>query len=564
MAPLRTVTRSGVLGLAALAASCHGELGAPSGPTTEALEPIGAPMDGAGEEDPLRVEPLVVGRLSRLEYNNTVRDLLGSALTPADSFPADGTAEGFDTVGSALSLSPLHVIAYERAAHELVGELFESDSEARQRIVHCDVEQGSADEAEACARAILTDFARRAWRRPVTTAEIDAVLLPFRTAAEVGATRTEGIRHSLAATLISPFFIFKVEVDDDPTSTEPRRLDAYELATRLSYTLWSTLPDDALLAAAESGALLTDAGLSAQIDRMLDDPRSDTLLQAFAGRWLEFEELEAHEVSAEVFPEFTPEVARAMKLEAHHFMRDFLRSERPVKELLTASFTYVDETLASYYGLPFEAAEEGAFTRVDTTGSARSGLLTLGALLTVTSFSARTSVVRRGEFVFSRFLCQHIPPPPPGVEGISLEGAEGLTLRQRLERHRADPACSGCHSLMDPLGFGLESFDAIGRHRTHEGTLPVDASGVLPDGTTFDGATELSQILGDDPKFSRCVTKKFFTYAGGRLLGSSRTDDAWVEHVSTLAEEADGGSLRSVIRSVLLSEPFRSRVPSEG
>jgi hypothetical protein len=571
MAPLTPARFAGVLGVAALAA-CTGQLGAPSGPAADVPLTDGDPSsasdeDVTGADQPLTVKPQVVGRLSRLEYDNTVRDLLGTALTPAREFPADGTAEGFDTVGSALSISPLHVVAYERAAHELVAELFSADSEARRRIVHCDVEQGSVEDAQQCARAIVGDFARRAFRRPVTADEVDGLLAPLRVAQEVGATRTEGIRHSLAAVLISPFFLFKVEMDDDPASTQPRRLGAYELASRLSYALWSTLPDDVLLAAAESGELTSDAGLSAQIDRMLADPRSDMLLRSFAGRWLEFEELETHEVSADVFPEYGPDVARGMKLEAQHFFRDFLHSDRHVEDMLSADFTYADAPLASYYGLARDGGEPGDFVRVDTAGSERTGLLTLGALLTVTSFSSRTSVVRRGEFLFSRLLCQHVPPPPPGVEGISMDGAEGLTLRQRLERHRADPDCKGCHTLMDPLGFGLESFDAIGRHRTHEGSLPIDATGVMPNGTRFDGAAELSQILGDDPKFTRCVTKKFFTYAGRRLLGagdgaSVRHDEAWVEHVAAQAD-AEGGSLRSIIRAVLLSEPFRSRVPSE-
>ncbi len=571
MAPLRRPTFAYAIALAGACAACTGELlDVPAGPSSDspwsnASTASNGGSEGGGdappEEVPLTLSPLVVRRLSRFEYNNTVRDLFGTQLTPADALPADGTAEGFDTVGSALSLSPLHVIAYERAAHDLVNELFASDSEARRRILSCDVEQGEADEALACAGSILSAFARRAFRRPVTQGEIDAVLSPFRTAQEVGATRTEGIKHSLAAVLISPFFIFKIETDEDPSSTEPHRLSPHELATRLSYSLWSTLPDDALMASADSGALTTDDELAAQIERMLDDPRADALLLAFAGRWLELAEFEAHEVSADIFPEFAPEIARSMTLEASRFFGAFLRSDQPATKMLTAGFTYVDAALASYYGLPFDGSDPDTFVRVDTAGSDRTGLLTLGALLTTTSFSSRTSIVRRGEFVFSRILCQHVPPPPPGVEGIPTDGAEDLTLRQRFERHRADPACAGCHTLMDPLGFGLEHYDAIGRYRTHEGSRPVDATGKMPDGTLFDGAAELSRIIEQDPRFAQCITKKFLTYAGGRLL-DTRPDYAWIEHLTSVAQTTGGGSLRSVIRTVLLSEPFRSRVPS--
>lgn len=561
----RLGTYAGAVALTAalVGAACTAQLGEPS--KSDAKSP-GTP--GSGDEptdpetgEPLVLRPLVVSRLNRLEYNNTVRDLLGSQLRPADGFPADGLAEGFDTVGVALSLSPTHVIAYERAAHELVDELFANPESAHfTKIVSCDVEEGDADTGLACARSILEDFARRAWRRPVTDEELDSVLHPFQVASEVGATRTIALRHSLAAVLMSPYFLFKLEIDPDPSSTEPRDLTPYELATRLSYTLWATMPDDELFAAAESGNLTSDEGLAAQIDRMLDDPRSDALVESFAARWLGFKRIDTHEVNFAIFPEYDEQLARSMRRETELFIREFLHDERPVAEMLTAGFTYIDERLATHYGLSLPDGSAEGFARIDTAGSERIGLLTLGSLLTTTSFSSRTSPVRRGEFVFSHLLCGTVPPPPPGVEGLPAEDVSGLSLRERLEQHREDPACSGCHSLMDPLGFGFENYDAIGRYRTLDGTVPINAAGEL-DGMPFTGAEELSSILRDDPRLLACVVQKFLIYAGRRPL-SGKGDQGWVTYSADLAEQADGGSLRSIVRTVLMSDPFRRRVPS--
>lgn len=545
-------------------AACTGQLGDGLENGTDGTNGSGGPGAGDGPVDPttgepLVLRPLVVSRLNRLEYNNTVRDLLGSQLRPADGFPADGVAGGFETVGVALSLSPTYVIAYERAAHELIDELFASDAPQAASILSCDVEAGDTAEGDACARSILTDFSHRAWRRPVTSEEVDSVLHPFQIAAEVGATRTDGLKHALAAVLMSPFFIFKLEIDEDSTSSEPRDLNPYELAARLSYSLWATMPDDELMAAAESGSLTSDEGLATQIDRMLDDPRSDALLESFAARWLEFKRIDTHEVNASLFPEYDEPLARSMRRETELFIREFLHGDRPVSEMLTAGFTYVDGRLATHYGLSGAGDDPEQFARVETAGTERIGLLTLGSLLTTTSFSSRTSPVRRGEFVFSHLLCGSVPPPPPGVEGLPMDDVSGLSLRERLELHRADPSCSGCHNLMDPLGFGFEHYDAIGRYRTQDGTAQVNASGEL-DGASFSGADELSELLGQDPRFLDCVTKKFFTYAA-RRVPSGRNDEGWVTYLGDLAE-ADGGSLRAIVRTLLMSEPFRRRVPS--
>ena len=286
---------------------------------------------------------------------------------------------------------------------------------------------------------------------------------------------------------------------------------------------------------------------------MLGDEKAAGFIESFFAHWLNYARLETHEVESSVFPDYVPELAASMKEEANHFAEEFLASDRPVQDMLSAKFTYLDERLAQHYG--FEVTPSaGEMVRVETNGTERGGLLTLGALLTTTSFSSRTSVVVRGEYVFDDLLCGEIPPPPPGVEGLAFD-TEGLTQRERLDLHRQDSSCKGCHEVMDPLGFGLENYDAIGAYRTLDGELPVDASGELPDGETFVGAIELGELLAQDPKFVECVTKKFMTYALGRLVGHK---DPWFAY---LAEQVDPSetSFRGVLREVLLSEAFRNR-----
>ncbi len=559
MAPLRFIGRASlVLGLVA-ASACTARLQGGESDSSGSGGSTNQPGSGSGGgtiEVP-SVDELSVfraphmRRLNRSEYDNTVRDLLRTELRPGQSFPTDDVGGGFPTVGSSLTLSPAYVLAYENAAHALMSDLFESDTR-RAELLTCDVETGG----DTCAREILGSFARKAWRRPVTEEEVTSLLLPLNVAREHGAPLTDGLRHALAATLLSPHFIFKVEVSAD-------RLDGYELASRLSYALWGSMPDEALFAAAQSGELATDAGLASQVERMLADSRADALLDNFAARWLDYYDVEKHEVNAALFPEFTPALGESMKREANAFIADMIRSEFPVPEMLLATHTFVDEALSAHYGFtqarPADVAP-GELWRVDAADSERGGLLTLGALLTHTSLTSRTSPVKRGDFVFKHMLCGTIQPPPAGVEGLPDSGAaENETLRERLERHTEDPDCAVCHKVMDPIGFGLENFDAIGRFRTHDGNSPVNASGTLPDKTSFEGARELAQILAEDERFPRCVTEHFVTYSIGRLL-DGKEDRKWVAY---LTEEAGAGnaSLKSIIKTVVLSDPFRRRAP---
>lgn len=510
---------------------------------------------------PAPVNPGVgtIRRLNRIEYDNTVHDLLGTSLNPGESFQADDPGGGFDTVGAAASLSPAYVRDYEEAAHALVEDLY-LDPARLATVVTCDVEAQGA----ACAETVLTAFARKAWRRPVTPEEVAPLAALVTTATTLGGTPTDGLKNALSAVLLSPQFIFKLEVDPDPASAVPRRLTDHELATRLSYALWSTMPDDALMAAADAGTLQTDAELLSQINRMLADPRAARLAENFAGQWLAIRDLATHEVEASAFPGYAPTLASSMVAEAQQFFMDFLSSTTPASQMLSARFTYLDQALATHYGLPAQAGvAAGQMWRADTSTVERSGLLTLGAILTATSFSTRTSPVKRGKFVMEQVLCTHIDDPPPDVVGLAEEeGNQGPsdteTLRQRMERHRDKPECIGCHSVMDPIGFGLETYDAIGRYRTTEvNGLPIDSSGELPDGTPFSGALELSAVLSGDTRFTSCLTQKLLIFSLGRLLDQP-DDPVWVAHIDGTARDGDG-TLGTLVRTLLASDAFRSR-----
>ncbi len=515
----------------------------------------GAALGPDGAAEPLPTEPaspgtLTLRRLSRVEYDNTVRDLLGTTRRPGRSFPADDLGEEFDTVGSSLSISPLYALAYERAAHELASELLTRTDATRQAIVPCAVEV----EGRTCAASVVTALTRRAFRRPVPALEADAYLAPFDHALALGLGPTEGLAASVAAVLLSPSFLFKLEVDPVPDSGGVRALDPHEMAVRLSYALWSTMPDEQLFSLADQGLLSTEEQISNEITRMLADPRASALLENFIASWLGYRELEHHEVDAATFPDYDPALASDMKAEAASFFAEFLANEKPFQETFTAGFTYVTERLGTHYGLPPGTATAGPTpTRVATAGTTRGGLLTLGGVLMSSSYATRTSPVRRGQFVFSRLLCGEVPPPPPGVEGLAGD-TTGLTLRERMELHRAAPECRGCHAVMDPLGFGLENYDAIGRYRELDAGAPVDASGNLPDGTPFAGALELGGLLEQSPEFERCVIKKLSTFAAGRLLDEH---DPWLDYLA--ARAGDGASLSTLVRAVLTSQLTRSR-----
>jgi hypothetical protein len=501
---------------------------------------------------------LTLRRLNRVEYNNTVRDLLETNLRPADNFPDDDIHYGFDTIGSTLSISPLHLEMYERAADQLIEELFAdpATSARRRRLLPCDVAANLT-----CARDVIGAFAKKAFRRPVTAAEIDSLAALIGKAQAAGATQEQGVKVALKAVLMSPHFVYRVEIDTDPEGTTPRRLSNHELASRLSYFLWSTTPDDELLKAADDGRLQEDGVLETQIARLLDSPKAASLVANFAGQWLFTRSIEKHELDSKAFPNFDAALKSAMRQETERFFEALLKEQRLIGELLTADFSFLNGRLATHYGLPAPGQE---FGQTSLSGSERRGLLTQGTFLTLTSVPTRTSPVKRGKWVLEQLLCSPPKPPPPGVEGLDEGPGVPGTLRERLEQHRKDPVCASCHTKMDPIGLGLENFDAVGAYRTMDNGQPIVAAGELPGPVTFSSAKELAAIIAKDSRFDACITQQLVNYGVGRGLKTQDTDayaardKQWIAHLTQQAR-IRGGTVRDTIETVVKSELFRSR-----
>jgi hypothetical protein len=635
------------------------------------------------DSDPGRV---TLHRLNRVEYTNTVHDLLGTTLRPADDFPADDRGYGYDNIADVLSLSPVQIEMYFNAATALIDEAMSvvqvgarryeaeamesttgaasgtafnlnsagsvqqtvpieatgryriavrawaqqagdelarmsidvdgvpvqtfdvaavastpevyeaeaminqgnvllgasflndfydqaagadrnlivdwveiegpigvaADNPLRARIMVCDPDPQAP---AACLRDVATQFGRRAWRRPLTPDEVDALVALPTAAIAAGDDLESATRVMLRAVLVSPNFVFRVESDPDPFTTDPHALSDYELASRLSYFLWSSTPDDELLDLADDGMLQDDDTLRAQVQRMLQDEKAEALLDNFAGQWLFIRALDDHVPDYATFPEFDDGLRAAMRTETELYFREFLFGDETMDKLLTADFTFANDRLAEFYGIT--GATSAEFTRVSLAGNAqRAGLLTQASLLTVNSFPTRTSPVKRGKWVLEQLLCSPPPPPPPGVEGLTTEEMPTGSFRERMEAHRANPVCASCHTRMDPIGFGFEHYDGIGKYRDTDQGFDIDASGMLPDMTTFDGPIELAALLAQDTRLPHCMTQQLFTYALGR--GTEMYDDDDLDAI-TASFVSGGYHFRELIELIVMSDAFRNR-----
>ena len=632
-------------------------------PSTEQLEQVVAWLDSvlnavdcSGEADPGRV---TVRRLNAPEYNNTVRDLLGVDFNPADDFPADDVGYGFDNIGDVLSLSPVLMERYFRAAERIAdwaivaeswddptvtrfeaermthageggragdetftlyspGRLQESFSASRdaeyvvrvraygdqagpepakmalrfegrelhvfdvtaekdapevyetrvalgpgslhtelvfvndffdreapedskrdrnliidyleiegpfvpqarlashQRIFACHPEGGHTDH---CAEQIVASLVRRAYRRPATEDETTALLRFVDLAAEQGEGMERGIQLALQAMLVSPHFLFRIEGDPNPNDQGGvHALNDYVIANRLSYFLWSTMPDAELFREADRGTLSEPDVLEKQLRRMLADARSIAFVENFAGQWLQLRNLDRVTPDPEKFSGFDDALRTAMRRETELFFEAILHEDRSILDFLDADFTFLNEKLAGHYGI--EGVEGEAFRRVALEGDQRGGALSQASILTITSNPTRTSPVKRGKWILENILGTP-PPPPPEVAELKEDEQARLSgsLRERMQQHRANPSCAVCHVQMDALGFGFENYDAIGAWRTNDGEFEIDASGTLPRGETFDGPAALKSILRTKAEaFSRCLAEKMLTYALGRGL----------------------------------------------
>ena len=431
---------------------------------------------------------------------------------------------------------------------------------SRQRIFVC--RPADASEEEACAKRIIETLMRRAYRRPVSDADLAGPLDFYRRSRANDAVPNDGfeagIEMALRALLVSPEFLFRIE--QDPAGIAPEtayRISDLQLASRLSFFLWSSIPDDELLDAAIHGELGQPAQLEKQARRMLADQRSRSLVTNFASQWLYLRNLASITPDMRRFPGFDDNLRQAFRQETELFFESILREDRSVLDLLDADYTFVNERLAKHYGIPNVYGSR--FRRISLDAeSKRGGLLRQGSILTVTSYPTRTSPVIRGKWVLDNFL--GIPPPPPPASVPALEDnkvAAGLPVRERLAAHRDSPACAGCHQLMDPVGFSLENYDAVGRWRTVEAGHPIDSSGGLPDGSQFDGVSGLQQALLSRPEiFAGVLTEKLLTYALGR--GVEHYDAPAVRKILRDAR-AEDYRLSSLIIGITSSTPFQMR-----
>ncbi len=645
-----------------------------SGDETGPSDESDAGSDDGEEVDDSPPQPL--HRLNRLEYNNTVRDLLGTELRPADGFGPDPEATGFDNQAEQLGLSPGLLDRYAQAAHTVIADAvderpvfaasFASDELGAaggypvgdlwaltgqtasvvvdlptagdfeivvtggastigpapvptaaidldgQQLAAFTVEGSAANPVEhvfavnvaagphtielvptnfvndavantsnnvlvatlsarsvaltdgpgrdlvftcepsvagaACEEEIIDGFASRAWRRPITAEESASLLQLLDTVRAGGESDEESLRLVLRAVMTSPKFLYRARTSTDVDGDA--WLDPYVLASRLSYFLWSSMPDDRLFDAAADGSLATDEGLSEAVSWMLADDKSAALLDGFAEQWLSTRHLATASPSPEIYPDFDEALREAMTEEARLFFGDFLSNGQPVTAMVLPDFAHRNDRLASHYGLPAVGSTE--MQRVPAAGAQRRGLLSLGAWLTAQSDAEHSSPIRRGLWVSDRLLCTPVPPPPPGLVIDPVELGEGQSVRDQLEEHRSDPSCASCHALLDVLGIGFEEYDGIGRQLLG---VEVDNLGELPDGRTFEGGAELAALYEQSDVFTHCLAQKLFAYAVGRPALPYDSDSLRDVADAVFSSDAD---LRALIDALVHTPAFRS------
>jgi hypothetical protein len=453
-----------------VASSCEGTIG-----STGAIQPGPSPMR----------------RLTRFEYNNTVRDLLGDTTQPANAFPPEELAFGFDNNADALATSPLLAEQYLLAAENLAKTAVQNLG----KLVPCDPAGG-----ESCAHTFIVEFGRRAWRRPLEPDEVDGLLALFRS----GADFPTGIRLVLEVMLQSPAFLYRVETGAPGAAARP---SSWEMASRLSYLFWATMPDDTLFRAAAADELAASDQVLAQAQRMLADPRARVVVDNFHRQWLQLNRTDSMQKDAAIYPAFSAELAQLMKTETHTFL-DYVvfDGNGDLDMLLEAPFSFMNATLAQFYGV---AGPSGStFERVALNPTERAGLLSQAGLLAIYAKPNQTDPVHRGKLVREKFFCQTLPAPPGNIVIMPPPLDPTLTTRQRFQQHSTDPACASCHTLMDPIGLGFESFDGIGQFRTTENGLTIDASGTISasdvDGN-FVGVVDLAHRLAQSQEVRACV-----------------------------------------------------------
>ena len=446
-----------------------------------------------------------------------------------------------------------HVTLRGTEKRSFIGGTQELPASHRKLIFATPNEEVSPEQATS---AVLGRLASRAFRRPARSDEVDRLVKLAAQVREDGGTYEEGIQVGLQALLVSPHFLFKVEQPRRPSATgEMPAISQYELATRISYFLWSSMPDDELLLLAHRGQLRDRARVLEKVARMMQDPRANRFVENFAGQWLQLRNLEQANPDTRIYRTFDEDLRQLMRRETLTFFAAVMRGNLPVTTLLDADFTYLNEELAKFYGI--HHVKGSNFRRVSLEGTPRGGLLTHASVLTVTSNPTRTSPVKRGKWILENLLNTPPPPAPPNVPELEKSRLVG-TLRERMEQHRSNPACAACHNMMDPLGFALENFDAVGNWRTRDGRDPIDASGKLPDGTEFSGVEDLRTLLVTQRKdqFTRCLTEKMLIYALGR--GTEYYDKCAIDEIVAEVQQHDY-QFAYLIAGIILSDPFQKQ-----
>jgi hypothetical protein len=505
-------------------------------------------------------------RLNRTEYRNTVRDLLGVDFNPVGDFPHDDVGYGFDNIGDVLSMPPLLMEKYVAAARKIADQAVTSKEKDKLIFI---AKPGAADPAAPAnakpkmprdfAKEVLSKLATRAFRRPAQADELERLLKLFDAGEkQEGGDFEKAMKLPIRGLLISPYFLFRVEVEQG-SDTYP--LGPYEVANRLSYFLWSSMPDDELLDAAKSGKLLDPKVLEAQTRRMIEDPKSYSLAENFAPQWLQIRRLEDMRFDSAKFPGMDAAMKKDMIQEAVLFFHEVMTQDFTILVFVDVNFTFVNDRLARHYGLPSPGGS--GFQKVKLTDPHRGGVVTMAAVLAATSDPDRTSLVKRGKWVLETILAS--PPPPPIPDAANLKDdpeAVRLPLRQRMEKHRTDPNCASCHKRMDPIGFALENYDATGAWRDLDQGKPIDALADFPDGRKVNGPLELKKLLRDKRnEFVEGFAEKMLTFALGR--GVEYYDGAVVKTIADACVKNDY-SMTTLMVEIVKSYPFLYRQRDRG
>ena len=506
-------------------------------------------MGGLAAQQPVDPGTSLIHRLNTNEYNNTVADVLGTTQQPGDGNWASEETAGFDNIAAVQIVDAKQYKKYFDAAGTVATDVF-ANATTKSKIVTC----ATTDDA-ACVDGIIKATGLRLFRRPLTAEEVTTYHKVYTDARALQLTHEPALQQVVTALLASAEFLFRMEFDADPASTTVHELSGYELASRLSYFLWQSAPDDTLLAAAAADLPKTET-LGAQYDRFVADAKFERSTRGFIGQWLGIRKVATHAVKAEFYPDWTPAIGAAMAEEAYRFYDEFAKQDRPWSDFVKADINFVDANLAKLYGITPPAA---GTVRVEEKGDQRFGFLGMGAFLALSSYEYRTAPTLRGRWILLNLLCTPPAEPPPGVpplDAMPNADAADQNVRARLEEHRKNAVCASCHRTLDPYGLALENFDGIGKYRAAYGNgSTIDASTITADGTAFTGLQGMVDQVSKAPTLNSCVEQKMFTYSLGREV--TATDYPYLAQID--AAWSASPTMPKLMKSLVLADTFRKR-----